>query len=279
MAADTLEGFKVLSPSSSIYKPPPAGKDDESAEMSSPSMIVLCTWIGAGKKHIAKYTAEYRRRYPNTTPLVCETSVYSMFFGGSITEERDTILEHIHSAANGHDGRPIVLHAFSNGGAFKALRLTESVKAKTGSTVPFTATIFDSCPGTMDRSTLSEALSLSLPRNFILNFIGLYVIWISVLLYALTQNAFGRENAAMKGRRKLNEAPLFSKNVPRLYLYSKKDELVSWEVVQEHARDARRKGYEVVGEVFEEAPHCLLLREDGKRYWGAVDRMVRRRWE
>lgn len=66
---------------------------------------------------------------------------------------------------------------------------------------------------------------------------------------------------------------IWDAKVSRLYMYSKADEVVSWEDVRDHAKEAREvKGFESVREeVFEKAPHVGLPREDFGRYWGVVE--------
>lgn len=68
------------------------------------------------------------------------------------------------------------------------------------------------------------------------------------------------------------DGQLWDPSVPRLYLYSKGDEVVQWEAVRDHAADARKVGFnDVVEEVFETASHVSLPREDFDRYWGTVE--------
>ncbi|PIA99821.1 hypothetical protein CB0940_02394 [Cercospora beticola] len=66
---------------------------------------------------------------------------------------------------------------------------------------------------------------------------------------------------------------IWDASIPRLYMYSKSDEVVSWQDVRDHAKEARDvKGFENVREeVFEKAPHVGLPREDFERYWGVVE--------
>lgn len=72
------------------------------------------------------------------------------------------------------------------------------------------------------------------------------------------------------------DGQLWDRTVPRLYLYSKSDEVVGWQDVRDHAEEARKAGYEAVREeVFETAPHVGLPREDFGRYWGIVEGWVR----
>lgn len=94
--------------------------------------------------------------------------------------------------------------------------------------------------------------------------------------FGLTYCAWrGIEDVLTRLRRRLNTTSFFDPSAPRLYLYSRADELVPWRHVVEHAEDARDKGYKIVEEeVFEEAAHCALPREDAGRYWRVIESWV-----
>jgi len=59
--------------------------------------------------------------------------------------------------------------------------------------------------------------------------------------------------------------------VPRLYLYSTKDELIPYKDVEEHGLEAREKGVEVRMERFEKSSHVGHARVEGERYWNAIE--------
>ena len=61
----------------------------------------------------------------------------------------------------------------------------------------------------------------------------------------------------------------------RCYIYSKEDEMVSWENVEEHAAEAEGRGWRVRRELFVGSGHVAHARVDSGRYWGVVQRV----WE
>ena len=64
--------------------------------------------------------------------------------------------------------------------------------------------------------------------------------------------------------------PWMDLQTPRLYVFSKEDQLVPWKVVQQHADTAKASGLNVRCEVYEESAHVAHMRLDPKRYWASV---------
>lgn len=79
-----------------------------------------------------------------------------------------------------------------------------------------------------------------------------------------------RENKMVVLCRELNDEDMFDNGVPRVYLYSRADQMVGWEEVEGHAAVARSTGWDVEIVRFEGSAHCGHVREDKGRYWGAV---------
>jgi len=67
--------------------------------------------------------------------------------------------------------------------------------------------------------------------------------------------------------------------VPRLYLYSKIDELIPYKDVEAHGREARERGVEVRMERFEKSTHVGHARVEGERYWKAIGEVWRKSQE
>ena len=97
------------------------------------------------------------------------------------------------------------------------------------------------------------------------------MVYFAAFIYKIVVESLGIENLAAQLRDALNDASVFPTTLPRMYMYSEKDELVSPDDVHDHAEEARQKGYAVVQErVFHNAPHAALLQESTVRYWQAV---------
>jgi len=64
--------------------------------------------------------------------------------------------------------------------------------------------------------------------------------------------------------------PWFDKSTPRLYVYSRADEMVPFDEVKLHVARVREVGLNVKEEVFEDSPHVAHARTEPVRYWNAV---------
>lgn len=257
--------FSSLDAITSIHRPVSTSTDTDPTQ---PALVVICSWLGAAPKHIAKYTNGYKLLFPKSTILLIRAEISGFFLGSDLTSACDAIESVIYDSVSETKG-PIVLHAFSNGGATNAIRLATQL-AQRHIRLPFDTLILDSCPGRVELISGTDALAHSLPNQAIIRDLGWYLVFVAFRLYALVFVVFQFENPGSRLRRLLNDPSLLG-STPRLYLYSKGDAIVDFHHIHEHAEEARCRGYAIVREVsFEKAPHCALLNEDSGRYWGAV---------
>ena len=67
--------------------------------------------------------------------------------------------------------------------------------------------------------------------------------------------------------------PWMDQRTPRLYIFSKGDELIPWKHVQAHTERAKAKGIDVRTEIYETSGHVLHSRADPERYWGSISKL------
>lgn len=82
----------------------------------------------------------------------------------------------------------------------------------------------------------------------------------------------GHQSAAEFSVEAVNDGGSSVKSAGRLYLFSKTDDIISWRDIEEHAADARSKGYDVACEVFDDTPHVGHMKVHPEVYWGAIAR-------
>lgn len=241
-----------------------------------PSLVVLCTWMSAARKHISKYTQQYRQQYPDADILVVESGVAEMVYRSNSSQQiwlqpaRDVLLSHTSQHLQGHDQRQAVLHVFSNGGSQCAIQLATSLPEPIRLHA-FSAIIFDSCPGTATYQRTVQALTLSMPKSPLTKYLGPPIVHIVLCLLYLALFVTGAEDAITRIRIQLNDHKLFNPGVPRLYIYSKADKLVPYQDVKSHVDDAKVKGYRATSEVlFETSAHCAHAMAHKEQYWEAV---------
>lgn len=246
-----------------------------------PSLVVLCTWMSAARKHISKYTQQYRQQYTDADILVVESGVAEMVYRSNSSQQirlqpaRDVLLSHASKHAQGHGQRQAVLHVFSNGGSQCAIQLTTALPENVRRQA-FCAITFDSCPGTATYQRTVQALTLSMPKSPLTKYFGPPIIYAVLCLLYLALFVTRAEDTITRLRKQLNDHKLFSPEVPRLYIYSKADQLVPYQDVKSHADDAKMKGYRATSEVlFETSAHCAHAMAHKEQYWQAVGELLR----
>lgn len=220
-AASRLDQFRKIGPRTSLFTP---------SKPTPGQLIIICTWLGAAPKHIAKYTGLYKSIAPGARILLIESNVPILI--SSYNHQRDVIKPAVsvvldtlaeldyHSAtsdtksiSNDHlpngsasrtletDAQPkVLLHTFSNGGTNTATQLLLVLNSNLHSPLPLSGLVCDSCPANGTYWKSYDAMVLSLPKDFASRLLGaLACHCILILLY--TWIACGNENPASLNRR------------------------------------------------------------------------------
>ncbi|KAK5685451.1 hypothetical protein LTS10_003530 [Elasticomyces elasticus] len=266
-----LPGFTRLAPNASLYRP-----DAQSAAIDSkdaaPQTIVFCAWFRALPKHIAKYTAAYQTRYPAAQTLLIQSYVADMIFSSHAAQRKQLRPAVDVLKAAQADGHRILLHVFSNGGTNSSVQLAHAWRDAMQSPLPATAVALDSCPGATSIRLAADAIVKSAPKNHQWWFV--FVAWTVFIPLFVVPSLWGSPNLVAWLREGLNDASLFSREVPRVYLYSKADRMVPWSAVQDHCASSHNEGYRANMVRFRASPHVAHVNEDKERYWGAVDSVL-----
>ncbi|KAF2224829.1 hypothetical protein BDZ85DRAFT_280047 [Elsinoe ampelina] len=266
--------FHPISPQILYHSPPPTSHSSPPPP-DHPALILLCTWASASRRNIAKYTATYTTLYPSTPILILESTVTDMVFATDASQARafaparDVILSTLATAGSGS----VLLHVFSNGGAQTAGRLMVSLPVRERERL-LKGVVLDSCPGGTGMGRSADAMRASLPRTWVWGVVGWVVVWVVLLGVMVVEVVFGVENVVSVARRRLVDPEVVGREVPRVYLYGKKDKMVWWEDVAAHVREAR-EGCERVEEVrFEDGDHCAYIVKNDREYWEAITNLV-----
>jgi hypothetical protein len=268
-----MEGFLKLTSTISIHDP--SALSEVKGPAKSLSLVILCTWMGAAPRQISKYSDGYRKLFPKASILVIESSLPDMTHRSQAAQQErlkpacEVIAKHLPGA-----GGQTVLHAFSNAGAQTATQLAERLWREGGS-VPFTRTIFDSCPGGNGAAQVARAVTITLPQRYFIRAIAVWSMRILATVYFFILRTIHIDDPISRTRRRLNDPALFPPSIPRLYLYSKADQVAGAMDVRQHALEAEAKGYRAIREtVFETSSHCALINEDREKYWNSVKVLV-----
>ena len=237
-----------------------------SGKPNTPDIILLLSWAGANKAHIAKYVSDYVALYPNAR-IILVTSAFTDFLFGDRASQRNQLKLAIGALAAGHH-TTLLVHLFSNGGSHTLWRLAKMYQETQGCLLPINALIYDSGPGKMTFQRVAAVLSLDLPRSFYLRLPGLCFVYMFIgFLWAM-----GSLDIIDHVWHGLNSPGLVDSNAVRCYIYSKRDVMVSWRDVEDHADEAEAKLCTVQKELFG-GQHVAHMRSDGRRYWNVVERV------
>lgn len=272
-----MEGFTKLAPAIWLREqaPPPSPPlSSPPSGLPPPSLVVLCTWVGAQPKHIAKYVDEYLGRYSAPALLVLESNLADMTYRGDGAQQarlgpaRHVLQAHLQPGLTGGGG--IIVHAFSNGGAQCAAQVVAAVPAAHRATA-FRALILDSCPGEASYTRSANAILLPLAKSPMLKLLAFPFTHVVLCLIFIADRVFGFENVVARARRRLNSSDYIAHAVPRLYIYSSADQMVSAPDIEAHAEQARRAGYSDIIELrFEASGHCAHASRYALHYWASI---------
>ncbi|TKA79740.1 hypothetical protein B0A55_04367 [Friedmanniomyces simplex] len=265
----TLPDFIRLSESISIYRPDATSTTIGPSQKTAPQTIILCAWFGALPKHIAKYTTAHRTRNPTAQILLIRSGVADMLFTSHATQRIHLqpavqVLKAAHAT-----GHRIFLHVFSNGGTNSAVQLAHAWRDDTQTPLPIDAMVLDSCPGSPELRLAAAAVIMTFPKDQ--QWWATIIVWNIIVPPFVLPTLVGDPNLVEWMRVCLNDESLFTREVPRVYLYSQADRLVPWSAVQEHCASAQNAGYPVKLVRFRDSPHVAHVNENSERYWGAVD--------
>jgi len=268
---------------SASSSPLPLPSASEATTQGAPDLIIITSWTGALPKHIAKYTLSYNQLYPGVPLMVITTTIWDLAIHTTETKIRDIAPAAKYLLTSPVPKSRILLHAFSEGGAHKAVCLARAYLLETKDPnirIPIRAFIFDSTPGTPRYASNVAAFKRSLPRNPAARALGvpvgasvLAVTWVMFIVFVGYEN-----NLISHTRRALNDEALWVdvRKAPRTYLFSERDDLINWRDVEKHGVESAEKlGVRSLLVRFRMSGHCGHARGNEGVYWGAV----RRTWE
>lgn len=169
------------------------------------------------------------------------------------------------------------MHIFSHGGCNTAIQLALSLRRDPIHPAfeirkYLSGIIFDCCPGDTSFGRAYQTAAHSLPRSVPAQTIGKALLYPVIgVINGLQQT--GWMSSVRDLRAQLNDPSIFGATAARLYLYSKADQMVAWEDVECHQKEARSElGCAVEGVAFPDSPHCALVRDHPGQYWDEIKR-------
>ncbi|CAF9929455.1 MAG: hypothetical protein GOMPHAMPRED_005407 [Gomphillus americanus] len=268
-------GFQPLNESLYLYSPQasitPPSAVATSTSSTDPEVILLFGWGNAAPKAII---------------LLFLTTFSDLFLHTPTRQAKplDAAVRRLFSMADDDTSRSnhprILVHLFSNAGAYKFRELARFYHQATSSgPIPVNMIVLDSAPGHPSFRRRIVGMQTQLPRQIVMYWLGtgllFFMMCIATFLGLLFQWAPLLDQVWHDLNDVSNNVQLVDQNTRRLYLYSKKDELVDWRNIVEHASDAQVKGHQVQIEEFMNSKHVAHVLVDGKRYWD----LIRQGWK
>ncbi|KAF8872591.1 hypothetical protein BD779DRAFT_1572350 [Infundibulicybe gibba] len=273
---------------------------DSSQRHQSRLVILIFGWMGARFAHLQKYTKIYEELYPTATQILIRSSPSFFWSSEATANARLAPVAQILGSLGcclysgpkislpnrvklpKFDQPRILVHAFSNGGSSQMVYLGRMLSSHIPKSIPDiprlkTAIILDSCPGIGHLDNSRRAFTVGI-RNPIIRSLVYLVLTIALPTMFAWRRILGKKPFFELLREALNSVDLLPwthSYTPRLYLFSKKDDMILAEDVLSHADEAKRLGFRVSTEIFTESGHVAHARESPERYWGAVQRV----WE
>ncbi|KAG1737159.1 uncharacterized protein EDB91DRAFT_1138953 [Suillus paluster] len=256
----------------------------DSEDATSPNVILIFGWMGAQLGHLQNYTHAYTKLYPNASQIVVQCNP-DMFWIPISTRQRRLMpvidaLEALHCLpSSSPTQRPprILTHVFSNGGSLQMTLLGHMLQRKYGSASvhgSFTgALILDSCPTALNLKALKRSFNSAIRNPILRSIILTFIYTVFVVRFGLSL-LFGKDMMLVKGIQtdmwNPRILPWMSLHTPRIYLFSRKDKLIPWQEVVQHAETAKERGMDVRCELFEESGHVRHALVEPERYWSLV---------
>ncbi|KAI5918231.1 DUF829-domain-containing protein [Camillea tinctor] len=258
-----------------------------SANHDEPTTILIYGWGDAQPRHVAKYADGYHALFPTARIVVIVSPIFAVTYQ-TLRQRTDSMMPLIDAVfpvhppeSSAEDAERVVLHVMSNtGGIYAAATLNAYRERHAGRALPHRLCVSDSTPGSLvfarEVGRWARAMALGTARWFPWPFAVTKGIWWT-FLYAmhLLGAALRIEPAGVYSCRAFLDHAMATPRAPRLYMYSKEDDLIGWRDLEDQAAVAKGKGYTTVMERFDGSPHVGHMRMFPERYWGAIARCWR----
>lgn len=260
---------------------------------SSPDLNLICSWLYARGRHIAKYTDTYKKLFPTSSILLLKNDGPDLIWRPNTwqMEALKPAVRVIQDLQQNQTDRlkplRVLLHVFSNGGSFSACQLADAYRAQSGGRMlPISTMLVDSAPSIPTMRVGLTAMSQGFPGYLPtpLKVAGGAVMYSCMYSLSFLSRLAGSEGSMTSMRRRLNdpEGAFLQTRLQRTYIYSDTDQLVPWQHVEAHAQEARQllmhrlsetEADELIQmEKFEGSKHVAHAVLDLERYWNIVQR-------
>lgn len=270
-----LPGFARLG--RGVWLSTPSSAQPQASNPDTVQFIVICAWMGASPRHVAKYTTECQRLHPRAQLAVIQSEPADLLWHTDAHEAARMagVCDAVCATLESGGPRSVAMHVFSNGGALSACQLAMQIRRARGHTLTLRALVCDSCPGKPTMQGGFNALAVGLPKGRVSRWIGVFVIWLVLALFWVSRAVLRHEDVVSRSRRMLNDAQLFDRETRKVYLFSEADRMVQPSEVEEHVAAAKAGRYQVSSKRFEASGHCAHAMMYKGAYWSVVQEALK----
>ncbi|KAJ3976079.1 hypothetical protein EV361DRAFT_958954 [Lentinula raphanica] len=256
---------------------------------SAPNLILVFGWMGGTLFGLSRYNKVYAETYPNATQIIIQSDPLLFWKSNQMRMKKLLPLAEI-LEAHGCVGIPSETHKnippkiLVHSGAIQMLTLGNLLYARLDSSINpearqmprVSAVVFDSCPGTASLWRTVQAFSAALhpilrvPTLILVTFFYGIIAIVKQWLLGIQPISERLKEGLLRNGPEGGVLPWMDEKTPRMYVCSKKDEIIPIDQTEEHVNEARRRGLNARIEVYENTPHVAHAKSYPERYWGAV---------
>ncbi|KAK8095956.1 uncharacterized protein PG998_002583 [Apiospora kogelbergensis] len=289
-------GFTKISDQIYIHHPDQHDKNADHDEL-HPDKVIIFGWGDGRPRNVSKYIEGYRALYPRATVVAVLATTFKAAYQ-PLHERTEGMMPVVDAAFPARQQRPprVLLHAMSNAGGINLASTLNAHLARHGTPLPHRVMVLDSVPGgvvfhrQVGRWSRAMAIGMrrSLPR-WVPQAVLQAAFWVFLWAHKFWEFVLRRHHAGAWSREAVNRHEMVpvpprddsrtaeDQHAPRrLYLYSKEDDIIGWEDIEEHAEHASKLGYHADTEMFEGSGHVDHMRHHPQKYWESIARTWRR---
>lgn len=272
--SNPFPGYRALSNQVYIFEPPGHAQSDD------PETVIIYAWGDGHPKHIIKYADGYQILFPHSRIIIAQSTLLGSIYQ-TVSARTNAMIPVARSAgilpdsSSSQTTNRVLVQIMSNSGTVSFIATLLAYKMFDKAPFPCKLVVFDSAPGSISLvknfGRWSRALAVAASSRIPLPVAFMQVFWVAILLLGEGLQRLTRWPAV--GR--LFPGPIFdpefvSESAMRLFLYSKVDELVSCEDIENQVGHWKKMDHTCRTERFDESPHVGHMRMYPRRYWDAI---------
>jgi hypothetical protein len=264
--------------SDQIYIRDPATQAPNSPD--DPDMILIFGWGDGLPKHVSKYAEGFAQLYPAARQILILGPISKVFFASLARRVTDMtpVVEALKDLVSPREAKnsKIMVQAMSNTGGSYYASMLQAYREKYDQPFPHQLVVFDSTPGSPEFSwkrlgQWSRAMSMGIAGFFPWpELVTRFFMGLATIVIYLAGYLSGEEPAGVFAVRVMDDKSYVSSETKKLYLYSKEDDLISYEDIETYQAHAKTQGYETKAVIFKGSPHVGHMRHHPEQYWGSI---------